>query len=168
MNNLTNKAMKRIITIIMATAALLLCGCSALRQTPEEKARTAAQVQENLDNRQYTIDVTEMHPLRGPSRQVNGFSLKIDGDKIYSSLPYFGAAYNVPYGGGKGLNFEAGISDYIDTTPKADRRQIMLATYNGEDTYVYTITVFSNGRANIDVRSRNRDPMSYYGTMVTD
>ena len=151
---------------VLAAAALLLCGCASLRMTPEEKARAAAQVQENLDNRQFTIDVTEMHPLRGPSRQVTGFSLKIDGDKIFSNLPYFGAAYNVPYGGGKGLNFNAEISDYIDTTPKADRRQIMLATYNGEDTYVYTITVFTNGRASIDVRSRNRDPMSYMGEMV--
>ena len=109
-----------------------------------------------------------MHPLRGATRQVNGFSLKIDGDKIFSNLPYFGVAYNVPYGGGKGLNFTAEISDYIDTVPKADCRQIILSTYNGEDTFVYTITVYTNGRANIDVRSRNRDPMSYYGNMITD
>ena len=160
--------MRRSLTLVLAAAALLLCGCASLRMTPEETARVAAQVQENLDKRQFTIDVTEMHPLRGPSRQVTGFSLKIDGDKIISNLPYFGAAYNVPYGGGKGLNFDAEISDYIDTTPKADRRQIMLATYNGEDTYVYTITVFTNGRASIDVRSRNRDPMSYMGDMLTD
>lgn len=158
--------MRKVLITVLAAAALLLCGCASLRMTPEEKARVAAQVQENLDNRQFTIDVTEMHPLRGPSRQVTGFSLKIDGDKIFSNLPYFGAAYNVPYGGGKGLNFNAEISDYIDTTPKADRRQIMLATYNGEDNYVYTITVFSTGRASIDVRSRNRDPMSYMGDMV--
>lgn len=158
--------MRKVLITVLAAAALLLCGCASLRMTPEEKARVAVQVQENLDNRQFMIDVTEMHPLRGPSRQVTGFSLKIDGDKIFSNLPYFGAAYNVPYGGGKGLNFNAEISDYIDTTPKADRRQIMLATYNGEDTYIYTITVFSTGRASIDVRSRNRDPMSYMGDMV--
>ncbi|MBQ2151571.1 MAG: DUF4251 domain-containing protein [Bacteroidales bacterium] len=160
--------MRKSLLTVLAAAALLLCGCSALRLTPEDKARIAAQVQENLDNRKYTIDVTEMHPLRGPSRQVTGFSLKIDGNKIFSCLPYFGVAYNVPYGGGKGLNFDAEISDYIDTTPKADRRQIMLATYNGEDHFVYTITVFANGRASIDVNSRNREPMSYYGEMITD
>ncbi|MBP5218083.1 MAG: DUF4251 domain-containing protein [Bacteroidales bacterium] len=160
--------MRKSLITILAAAALLLCGCAALRLTPEEKARIAAQVQENLDNRQFTIDVTEMHPLRGATRQVNGFSLKIDGDKIFSNLPYFGVAYNVPYGGGKGLNFTAEISDYIDTVPKADCRQIILSTYNGEDTFVYTITVYTNGRTNIDVRSRNRDPMSYYGNMITD
>jgi hypothetical protein len=44
----------------------------------------------------------------------------------------------------------------------------MLATYNGEDHFVYTITVFANGRASIDVNSRNREPMSYYGEMITD
>ena len=154
--------------IILAAAALLLCGCASLRLTPEEQAKIAEQVQLNLDNRTFEIDVDQMNPRRGPSRHVTNYSLKIDGDKIVSHLPYFGQAWNLPYGGGKGLSFEAKISDYIETYPKPDRRRIVLATNNGEDLLVYTIEVFNNGRADIDLRSRNREPISYMGTIVTE
>ena len=160
--------MKKALFIILAATALLLCGCASLRLTPEEQARIAEQVQTNLDNRTYVIDVDQMNPRRGPSQHVSNYSIKIDGDKIISNLPYFGQAWNLPYGGGKGLTFEAKISDYIETFEKADRRRIVLATNNGEDLLAYTIDVFNNGKADIDLRTRNREPISYIGNMVTD
>ena len=160
--------MKKALFIILAATALLLCGCASLRLTPEEQARIAEQVQINLDNRTFVIDVDQMNPRRGPSQHVSNYSIKIDGDKIISNLPYFGQAWNLPYGGGKGLTFEAKISDYIETFEKAGRRRIVLATNNGEDLLVYTIDVFDNGKADIDLRSRNREPISYIGNMVTD
>ena len=135
-----------------------------MRLTPEEKARIVEQVQANLDNRTFEIDVDQMIPRRGMSRHVTGYSLKIDGDKIISHLPYVGAAWNLPYGGGKGLSFEAEISDYIETYPKPDRRMITLATNNGED----YLEVFTNGKTNIELRTRNREPISYYGEMITN
>ena len=107
--------MKKIIAIAMAASLLLLGGCASLRLTPEEKAQMAAQIQENLDNRTFEIDVDHMNPRRGMSQSVTNYSIKIDGDKIVSHLPYIGAAWNLPYGGGKGLSFEAKISDYIET-----------------------------------------------------
>jgi len=159
--------MKKLIFIIGAIATLSLCGCASLRMTPEEKAAVEAKVQENLDNRAFVIDVDQMNPRRGPSQHVTNYSLTVNGDKLISHLPYFGQAWNLPYGGGKGMNFESTISDYIETFPKPDRRQIALATNNGEDTFVFIIEVFTNGKANIDVRSRNREPISYYGYVNT-
>ena len=160
--------MKKSITFILAASLLLFSGCSALKVTPEEKARIAEQIQLNLDNRTFEIDVDQMNPRRGMSKHVTDYSVKIDGDKIVSHLPYVGQAWNLPYGGGKGLSFEAKISDYIETFPKPDRRVITLATNNGEDLLVYTFEIFTNGRANIDLRSRNREPISYMGTVTAD
>ena len=160
--------MRKALVIVISAAAILLCGCSAMRLTPEEKAKIEEQVQVNLDNRTFEIDVDQMNPRRGMSQHVTGYSLKIDGDKIISHLPYFGAAWNLPYGGGKGLSFEAKISDYIEVFPKPDRRVITLATNNGEDFLVYTLEVFNNGKTNIELRTRNREPISYYGEMITD
>ena len=160
--------MRKAIAIVLSAAALLLCGCSSLRMTPEEKARMVEQIQANLDNRTFEIDVDHMNPYRGPSQHVSNYSLKVDGDNLISHLPYVGGAWNLPYGGGKGLTFESKISDYIETYPKPDRRQIMLATNNGEDFLVYTITVFDEGKATIDLRTRNREPITYYGTVITD
>ena len=155
--------MRKATLIILAAAALISSGCASLRLTPEEKAQIEAAVQENLDNRHFCIDVDQMVPRRGPSQHVTNYSLTVDGDKLDSHLPYIGQAWNLPYGGGKGMNFESKISDYIETFPKPDRRQIALATNNGEDSFVFIIQVFTNGKATIEVRSRNRETISYYG-----
>ena len=160
--------MKKTLAIALALAAVLLCGCASLKMTPEEKAAQEAQIQEDLDNRTFLIDVTQMIPRRGGSKHVTNYSLEVDGDRLISRLPYFGQAWNIPYGGGKAMNFESKISDYIESFPKPDRRQIILSTNNGEDTYVFVIEVFNNGKTDIDVRSRNREPIGYYGNMVTD
>ena len=157
--------MKKTFALIIAATALLLCGCASLRLTPEEKAAIEAKVQENLDNRTFVIDVDQMNPRRGGTQHVTNYSLGVDGNKLDSHLPYIGQAWNLPYGGGKGLTFESVISDYIESYPKPDRRQIALATNNGEDTFVFVIEVFTNGKATIDVRSRNREPISYLGTV---
>lgn len=72
----------------------------------EKAARKAALVEKALADRHYTIDVQMMYPQQGPARNVSGdYSLEVRGDTLISSLPYFGRAYLVPYGGGKGLNF---------------------------------------------------------------
>lgn len=160
--------MKKIFALILAATALLVCGCASLRLTPEEKAAMEAKIQENLDNRTFVIDVDQMNPRRGTTKHVTNYSLSVDGDKLDSHLPYIGQAWSVPYGGGKGMNFESVISDYIESYPKVDMRQITLATNNGEDSFVFVIEVFTNGKATIDVRSRNREPISYYGTVRTD
>lgn len=159
-------AMRKFI-FILATAimAFAAASCAALRMTPEEKAKIEAKIQDDLDDREFIIDVNQMNPLRGPSRNVNNFSLEVKEDRLISRLPYFGQAWNVPYGGGKGMNFESKISDYIETMPKPDRRQITIATNNGEDNLVFVIVVFTNGKASIDVRSRNRESISYSGDM---
>ncbi len=160
--------MRKAIIIILAAAALALCGCAAMRVTPEERAAMEAKIQENLDNRTFYIDVDQMNPRRGISRHVSNYSLEVDGDNLISSLPYVGQAWNLPYGGGKGMNFESKISEYIESYPKADRRQITLATNNGEDSFVFIITVFTSGKADIEVRSRNRESISYYGEVDPD
>ena len=160
--------MKKALLIALAILTALVCGCASLRMTPEEKAEQEAKIQEDLDNRTFLIDVNQMIPRRGGSKHVTNYSLEVDGDRLISRLPYFGQAWNIPYGGGKGMNFESKISDYIESYPKPDRRQITLATNNGEDSFVFVIEVFNNGKSTIDVRSRNREPISYYGIMSTN
>ena len=160
--------MKKTLTFVFVMAALLLCGCASMKITPEERARIAEQVQENMDNKSFRIEVTQMIPGRGAARHVDNYFVTIDGDNLISQLPYFGFAWTAPYGGGKGLNFESKIREYIDSFPKPDRRQVILTTDNGEDVLVYTIVVFTNGTTSITVRSRSKDSISYNGFMVME
>ena len=144
-----------------------------MRMTSEEKAaeaaRTAAFVKNGLDSRNYCISVTRMYPLRGTSKVLSPpYSLKVEGKKLHSYLPYAGVAYSVPYGGGKALNFDSEISEYYEDFSRSDRRTITLSTDNGEDVLIYTIVVFDNGKADIDVRCRNREGIAFSGEIDTE
>ena len=153
---------------LLALAVLFLSGCGALRQTPEERQRTAELIGQRLDARDYRIDIDYMIPLRGGGRAVSGsYSVRVEGTAVDSHLPYAGVARSVPYGGGKVLTFEDDIDRYEDTGWRDGRREVVLTTDNDEDIIVYTITVFDDGHADIHVHCQNRDDISFRGTVST-
>jgi len=104
--------------------------------------------------------------MRGSSRSVSyGYSVEVRNDTLFSYLPYFGRAYNVPYGGGKGLNFSHPIENYQEYQKKNGQRHIEIGLTNEEDTYLYTIEVFDNGNSSVEVLSRQRERIFYTGMM---
>lgn len=138
--------------------------CSTL--TPAEKEALAKRVNTALDERQYEISVQMMFPLKGPGKNLtSGWSLEVKNDSLFSYLPYMGRAYNVPFGGGKGLNFDAPIKNYRDGMWQKNLRKIDFDATNDEDTYHYTIDVYENGNATINVVARERDPITFSGMM---
>ena len=159
---------------LLLTAALLLtASCGSSRKLSEEQlaeqARIAALVNDRLDGRQYRIYVDYMMPRRGSGQSIiDPYCITVDGDKINSYLPYIGVAYSVPYGGGKALNFEDDIDQYAEKAGRKGTRSIVFSTDNGEDLIVYYIDVYEGGRADITVRCRNRDDISYRGNLDPD
>ena len=158
--------------ISLAAAALLLAGCAALYRTPEEQAadeaRVARLVDERLDAQKYRMNVHFMTPARGGSRPVDvTYGITVNGKNLISYLPYFGVAYNLPYGGGKGLNFESTIDEYYESA-KRDRRIVDYTTHNDEDVFIYHMEVFPNGTAYLRVRSRNREQIDFQGEIDPD
>ena len=164
--------MKKILTIIAAAAALVLavCSCSSLRMSPEQKALMERAVIDSLGNRTYTIEVSMVHPTHGTSRHVNNYYLSVKGDKLVTVLPYYGVAYSLPYGGDTGYHLNSEITEYNESAPKPDRRQIRIITkvFEGgrNETVSFNLTVFVNGRAQINAYSQNREPISYSGALV--
>jgi len=156
------------ITIFALMAALLICGLgrvSAQEKNQDEK-RIAQKVQEILDSRSFEIEVDYMMPLRGGAEVLSGtYSVSVKDEKLNSYLPYKGQARSIPYGGGNGLNFEATIDEYTDKGFKKDSREIQIKVQDDGDSYVYVITVYDNGRADIFVQSRNRDDISFRGNL---
>lgn len=82
-----------------------------------------------------------------------------------SYLPYFGRAYSVPYGGGKGLNFIGIMNYYEPRQGKKNEIIVEIGVENEEDTYVYSLSIFDNGNTDINVHSRNRELIMFSGVM---
>ena len=163
-----NKNMRKIlITSVMAlTAWVMLVGCATAEERAARAAEQAKAVKAALQERNYQIAVNRMYPSRGASKIVSsGYTVEVRNDSLISYLPYFGRAYDVPYGGGNGLNFSAPIRNYKESQTKSDLRHIEIDVKNDEDTYLYTLDIFDNGSADINVRSRQREPISFSGQM---
>ena len=160
--------MKRVIclSIIFALAVILWSNCATSEEKAAQMAELSANVTNALNNRDFKIAVDRMYPMRGSSRHVSyGYSVEVRNDTMISYLPYFGRAYNVPYGGGKGLNFTAPIGSYQEFMKRNGQRHIEIGVTNDEDTYFYTIEVFDNGNSSVDVRARQRERISYSGNI---
>ena len=145
---------------------LSVTACTTLSsvERTERDAKVAQAVENILSERSYTVNISMMYPRRGNSVNVTpDFSLQVDGDTLVSYLPYYGRAYSVPYGGGKGLNFSAPIQDYRVTKGHKGNTLITIVVNNGEDILKYTLEVYANGSSTINVFSRDRDPISYSG-----
>lgn len=160
--------MKKLLFSILlgSSVCAMLSGCASAEERAARAAEQAAKVTKALEARDYKIAVNRMYPMKGSSRSVSyGYSVEVRNDSLISYLPYFGGAYNVPYGGGKGLNFSERIGSYRESQKNNGERQIEINVTNEEDTYIYLIKVFSNGNSSIDVTSRQRDHISYSGEL---
>lgn len=146
---------------------LLSCGTSNGLTKAEQQALVVRQVQNAVDNRQFTIAVDWMKPLGGMPRHVSStYELKVSGDDVDSYLPYVGEAYRLPMGGGKGLNFKGKIKNYVVSRSTSNRYVIEFDVTNEEDAYHYRIDLFTNGKAVIDVIARDHDSISFDGEMT--
>ena len=162
------RVMKQVLSMVIVCLAFMMLGSCA---TPQERAARAAEqaakVKIALMEKKYKINVDRMYPMKGGSKSVSfGYSVEVRNDSLISYLPYFGRAYNIPYGGGKGLNFSAPISSYQESQQKNGQRVIEIGLSNSEDTYIYTLKVFDNGNSSIDVQPRKRERISYSGEMT--
>jgi len=160
--------MKRVfyLSVLISLVVISWSGCATSEEKAAQMAELSANVTNALNNRDYKISIDRMYPMRGSSRHVSfGYSVEVKNDTLVSYLPYFGRAYNVPYGGGKGLNFSAPIGSYQEFMIRNGLRRIEICVTNDEDTYLYTIEVFDNGSSSVDVRARQRERISYSGNV---
>ena len=163
----------------MATA-LLLVACGAPRLSVAEKAaRLAVQMQQvdslvrgmrfGIEGTHYTYDVNAAFPQRGNMVNLNyDYGIQVHGDTLRSYLPYYGRAYQIPYGGGKALDFSERIQRYTLTQGKKGEQQLQMWVENDEDAYVYTLKVYAGGNIDLTVESHQRDRIRFTGQLTAE
>ncbi|MDR0845620.1 MAG: DUF4251 domain-containing protein [Tannerella sp.] len=151
--------------MLLLTLGFFSCKSSGIAAGPEKKQA----VKELIDSKHYTVDVNRMLPMSGKTQNLtSNYSLTVEGDSVISYLPYSGRAYSVPYGGGKGLNFNAKITDYSLSYDQKGTADISFLTDSGEDRYKYSVKIFANGSSVIQVTPNNRQSISYHGNLNED
>ena len=160
--------MRNIRLFFFVGIVLFFGGQSLYSQSKKErKEQKAKEIKEMIENGRFTIKVDRALPMGG--RTVNlttPYSLEMRGDSAISYLPYFGRAYSLPYGGGDGMRFEESITDYQCSFNKKGTAQIQFRTRSDDDTFAFSVQVFSNGSATINVTPVNKQNITFYGELV--
>ena len=159
---------KWILPLLAAVLAVSACGVLSPETREERIAREAQEAQivhQAVETGDFTIDIDRMYPIRGTSKMVNSYYIKVKDNVLISHLPYIGQAWRVPYGGGHGLNFDAPVLNYNVVQNRRDGYEIRIFVKTDEDEHLYLLTLFDNGRASLDVQSGNRDRISFSGQM---
>ena len=159
---------KWILPFLAAVLAVSACGVLSPETREEKAAREAQEAQMVLravETGNFTIDIDRMYPIRGTSKMVNNYSIRVKDNVLISHLPFIGQAWRVPYGGGHGLNFDAPVLNYSVVQNRRDGYEIRIFVKTDEDEHLYLLTLFDNGRASLDVQSGNRDRISFSGQM---
>lgn len=159
--------MRKMIMLFGALMVLLTaCSTANVGTKAQRRQEMAAQVKEALKNRQFSVAVRMMTPLRGTTRQLEyGYGITLSGDTLHSYLPFFGRARNIPFNGGKGLNFDAVVKKCTVERTGKEKTTVTMTVFNGEESFVYTLDVFDNAQASLSVLAQERDQISYSGEM---
>lgn len=153
----------------MCAVCLLATLTVAAQSRQEKKEQTERAVRKAIDSNHYKIDVNRVFPMTGNSKSLtSNYSVEIRNDSVFSYLPYFGVAYSAPYGGGKGLIFNTPLSEYKAEYHKKGKVKIDFKVRNDEDSYTYSMTIYPNGSTSIQVRSVNKQSISFQGDMDLD
>jgi hypothetical protein len=155
---------------MLLLAALLLSGSSmtvSAQERQTEKAAEAAKIRQTLLSGKYKIDIKRAVPFAERTIDLTpSYSIAVRNDSLFSDLPYYGRAYSIPYGGGKGLTFNAPLSHYKVKTTKKGRTDISFKCRTEEDTYDFTLRVYDNGNSSVDVSMLNRQPIGFHGEIA--
>ncbi|MGI6223190.1 MAG: DUF4251 domain-containing protein [Prevotella sp.] len=139
---------------------LSLAGCGTTKLTPQRQQA----LEQSINDKRFTVEVNYCMPMRMPSRSLTSeYFVKVTPDTLYSALPYFGEARNVPYGGGTGLNFSAPIKEMGQLERKNDEQILPVTVDHEGDLLTYYFHLFDNGKVTLDVISRERDNISFLG-----
>lgn len=157
--------------LMICLLTFLLAGSLSVsaQDKKQKKEETQKAIKELVEAQKINIDVDIAYPMRGKSRILtSNYSVELRNDSVFSYLPYFGVAYNVPYGGGKGLIFNEKITDYKLTFDKKGTAKVYFKTRNNEDSYIYNLSIYTSGDADVHVTPNNRQAISYRGEFIYD
>ncbi|MEO7044556.1 MAG: DUF4251 domain-containing protein [Ferruginibacter sp.] len=126
-----------------------------------------AEIEKLVDSRKFLFIATDVSPMTGNTRNLTSeYDLKILPDTITAYLPYFGRVTSPGIeliNGEGGIKFTATNFAYTVSDGKKGRKNIEINIKENIDVRKLSMTIFSNGKANLNIVSNGRQPISYNG-----
>src|SRR4029079_1054284 len=120
-----------------------------------------------VQSKHFVFKAQTVLPTTGGSRQLTTeYEVKLSGDSVVAYLPYFGRAYSVAYGERGGIDFTSTKFEYKIKQGKKGGWDITIKPADAKDIQQLNFTISENGYANLQVKSNNRQPISFYGYIV--
>jgi hypothetical protein len=153
------------ITATTLRRLFLLTALVASFQQIEAQLDTAI-VRQKVEAKTYTFIAQRASPMRGRVVQLTSlYDLRITGDSVIAGLPYYGRAYSAPINpSDNGINFTSVAFDYQSQFRKK-RWEITIRPKDVPNVSEMNLTIYSNGRASLQVTSNNRQPISFDGVL---
>lgn len=165
--------MKKKVSILIVLFCCLNLSCLAQQKSKKElKAEQEAKKEKEIDSlitsKSFAFEAQKVTPQGGGRFRYldnNTYFLRFDLTKTTCDLPFFGRAYNLPYGGGDGgIKFE-GTPENVVIEKKKNNYRVKATVKGKDDVYDLTLTVFFDGGATLFVTSNNRASISYDGVI---
>jgi hypothetical protein len=122
---------------------------------------------EIIVSKQFVFKAQTALPSGGQSVQLTpSYDVRLFKDSIVSYLPYYGRAYNASYNNDGGIKFTSTTFEYKIKERKKGGWDVTIIPKGLNDVNQLFMTIFTNGSATLQVITRNRQPITFYGTVA--
>lgn len=125
-------------------------------------------IKNGIEKKQFVFQAQTAIPASEMSRQLTSlYDLRVSGNSVISSLPFFGRAYSLSYGSSDGgFHFTSNKFDYSVVTRKKGGWDISIKPKDIPDFREFSLSVSENGFGTLQALSNNRQPISFTGRLT--
>jgi hypothetical protein len=142
---------------------------NAQENKTDKKEQKTEEIQKLINSKSFAFVAQYATPLSG--RQINltsPYDLRVSPDTLIAELPYFGRVYNAPIDPTEGgIHFTSTNFSYKVNNRKKGGWDITILPKNANDVKQMYLSVSSDGYANLQVFSNNRQGIGFNG-YITD
>lgn len=131
----------------------------------ERKAREKLEMAQLIDSGRFKFMARSAHSNLGDFNHLTtGYELVFNDLQLKASLPYYGIAYSVPYGGSGGVNFDIKAENIKKEWNEKKKLYFIEAELSdSEDTYSIYLSASLTGYSSLKINFRDRQWIEYYG-----
>jgi hypothetical protein len=129
---------------------------------------TSRPINDWIGNRHFIFRAQSATPQTGGFIQLTSlYDIRISNDSVISNLPYYGRAFVAPINPQDGgLTFTTTDIDYGSKKAGDDKWEVNITAKALRDNYKLFFTIYTNGQAQLQVTSNNRQPIRFDGYVV--